>query len=204
MSPLYTAWLMGVAAVLAPAAGAAPFVSETSAELAAALDADADGRADFLVVDKASGVRRLGLQQPDGSFAWSEPAATGVEGVTGLGIGRFLDANAAEGFAVASPTGNRVMVFPDAMGDPSPAPSVGIGPNVVVGFNFAGDAQDDLAIASEWDGAPASVHLSGLQSGLGGLSPIYGPHEESGVLSRGNRARFNTDRPWMLGALRAA
>ena len=191
------------AAPTAPGAAsiAAPFVVETAAELAGSLDADADGRLDFLAVEKATGVRRLGIQQADGSFVWAEPASTGVEDVAGLGIGRFAESGTADGFAVVSPTANRVLLFNDAAGAPVVVPSVGIGPNLAVGFNFAGDAADDLAIATKWDGAPSSFHLSGIYRNVGVLGPIYGPHEESGALSRGNRARFKTGRPWMLGAL---
>ncbi len=180
----------------------APWVSETPAELAGGLDADGDGREDFVVVDKVSGIRRLGVQQADGSFSWSEPASTGVDGVTGLGIGQFADATKAEGFAVASPAWNRVHVFADAAGGATVAPSVGIGPNLVVGFDFSGDARDDLAIGTEWDKGEDFTHLSGLATGTGILSHVYGPRVETGTLARGNRARFATDRPWMMGALR--
>jgi hypothetical protein len=181
-----------------------PFVSETTAELSAGLDANGDGLTDCLVVDKATGVRRLGIQQSDGTFSWGDPVATGLDNITGLGIGRFADSTAAEGFAVAAPLWNRVLVFPDATGDPTVAPTAGIGPNLAVGFNFAGDIRDDLAIGTEWDKGTAPVHLSGFTSGDAGLSPIYGPHEETGMLSQGNRARFEESRLWMLGALREA
>ena len=193
-------------AVMIPGTGFAQraSVQESPAELAGGLDANGDGLTDFLVVDKTSGIRQLGLQQADGSFNWADPASTGLDHVTGLGLGQFMGSNAVEGFAVAAPLANRVMVFPDPAGDGSVAPIVGIGPNLVVGFNFAGDSRDDLAIGTEWDNGAVPAHLSGLMSSDFGLSPIYGPHEESGTLSRGNRARFARNRPWMLGALREA
>ena len=184
--------------------GLPPFVSESQAELAGGLDADGDGLEDFLVVDKPSGLRRLGIQQADGSFVWTEPASTGIENLTGLGIGRFAIGTAAEGFAVASPTGNRVMVFSDASGGPVIAPSTGVGPNLVVGLNFSGDARDDLVVGTKWDKGLVFTHLSGLVSDAGGLSSGFGSREETGPLSRGNRARFAADRPWMVGALRDA
>lgn len=183
---------------------AAPFVAETDAELAAPLDADADGKLDFLVIDKATGLRRLGVQQPDGSFQWADPVSTGLDNVTGLGIGRFAGATSGEGFAVAAPLGNQVAVFPDAAGESTLAPSVGIGPSLVVGLNFGGDTRDDLVIGTIWDKSNIQSHLSGLVSVAGGFNPGYGPNDETGPLSRGNRARLAPGGPWFAGALRGS
>ncbi len=180
----------------------APFVTETDAELAAPLDANADGQPDYLVIDKVTGIRRLGLQQPDGSFQWADPASTGIENVTGLGIGHFASAGAAEGFAVAAPLWNRVNVFPDAQGDSTVAPSVGIGPAFVVGIDFAGDTREDLAIGTIWDRADIPTHLSGLVSDAGGLSLNFGPQAETGPFSRGNRTHLAPNAPWLVGAFR--
>ena len=180
----------------------APFVTETDAELAAPMDANADGQPDYLVIDKATGIRRIGLQQPDGSFQWADPASTGIENVTGLGIGHFAATGAADGFAVAAPLWNRVNVFPDAQSDSMLAPSVGIGPDFVVGIDFAGDTRDDLAIGTIWDRADIQTHLSGLVSDAGGLSLNFGPHEETGPLSQGNRTHLAPNGPWLVGAFR--
>ena len=186
-----------------PAAGTngpAPVVTETDAELAAALDADGDGQLDYLVIDKATGLRQLGLQQTDGSFTWSDPLSTGVDQVTGLGIGQF--GGPADGFAVASPLWNRVALFTDPTGDPSVVPSVGIGPALVVGLNFGGDAHDDLAVGTIWDKGDVFTHLSGLLDSAGGFSLGFGPQEETGALSRGNRVHLLAGGSALVGALR--
>ena len=178
------------------------FTYESSVELSATLDANNDGLVDLVLLDKASGVRQIGLQQADGSLAWAEPDSVGMQDVTSLTVGQFIFNDRTEGFAVASPMWNQVTLFPNVTGSGTTVPSAGIGPNLVVGFSFAGDATDDLAVASEWDNPPDSTHLSGVEISDLGLSQVYGPAAESGPLTQGNRARFRSDRPWMLGALR--
>ncbi len=182
-----------------PGAGPIAFITETDAELAGALDANGDGQIDYLLIDKATGLRQLGLQQPDGSLQWAEPASTGVDTVTGLGVGRFGNAN--DGFAVAAPLWNQVAVFADAMGDPAVAPTTGIGPAMVVGINFGGDATDDLAIGTLWDKGDVLTHLSGLIASSSGFNLGYGPQAETGALSRGNRAQIGGG-PSFVGAFR--
>lgn len=195
-------WIAALVAGYVPAARAASFTYESASELCATLDADGDGLADLVMVDKAGGVRQLALQQADGTFVWSDPASTGIDNVTALSAGRFTFNSAREGFTVTAPFWNRVLVFPDVNGDSTHAPTTGIGPNLVVAFNFAGDSLDDLAVATQWDSPPDTTHLAGVQTSDLGMSVIYGPSAESGPLTSGNRVRFRGDRPWMLGALR--
>jgi hypothetical protein len=104
--------------------------------------------------------------------------------------------------AEVAPTWNRVLVFPDVNGASVTAPTTGIGPNMVAAFDLAGDSLDDLAIATEWDDPPDSTHLAGVQTSDLGMSVVLQPVAENGPLTHGNRARFRSNLPWMLGALR--
>ena len=184
---------------------AAPFTSETAAELSAPLDADGDGRLDLIVVGKGDGIRQLAMQQADGTFVWAAPRSTGLDGVSALSIGRFT-AGAADGFTVAAPAWNRVHVFPLADAQPVLSAGAGVGPSFAVAINLpgAGDdpALDDLVLASRDNGAPDAVMLGGYRwtgaetSGFLAATPTE--------LTRGNRIRLAATVPWLAGAMRAA
>ena len=195
-------FLVWLAAVLGSTALAGSLTFDSGVELAASLDANNDGLTDWIIVDKATGVRQLGIQQPDGSLVWAEPDSVGLQQVTALTVGRFAAGAGAEGFAVASPAWNAIDLFANTSWTELTAPSVGIGPNVVVAFDFSGDGWDDLAVATAWDNPPNSSNLSGLQVDTQSVGQTYGPIPETGTLSQGNRVRFGGDRPWMMSALR--
>jgi hypothetical protein len=181
---------------------AAPFTYESAAELSTTLDANGDSYPDMVVIDKTTGVRQLALQQSDGSFLWSDPASVGLDNVTALSAGKLSASSPGEGYVVAAPTWNRVLLFPDVNAASLVAPTTGIGPNLAVAFDFAGDALDDLAIATEWDNPPDATHLAELVSSAAGLSLVVPSSPEAGPLTQGNRARFKSDRVWLLGAMR--
>ncbi len=185
---------------------AEPFTYESPAELTTALDANDDGLADLVVVDRASGVRQLAVQQPDGSFAWAEPRSTGLDGVTALTAGRFRRDGSAEGFAVAAPSWNRVSVVMNPF-DPEAyfnAMAPGIGPNLVVAIDMAGDAGlDDLAIATCWEDPPSDSRLyASAWNGITASSLYDLVAGQSGPLTHGNRARLTSAGPWLLGMMR--
>lgn len=184
------------------AARSASFTYDSGGELSASLDANNDGLQDWILVDKTTGVRQFGLQQSDGSFVWAEPDSVGMDQITALTVGRFDLNSGFDGYAVAAPTWNAVSLFENATGAPLTIPSVGIGPNMVVAFDFSGDATDDLAVATEWDNPPNPANISGVQVQGATLGQVYGPAAETGPLTQGNRARFRPDAPWMMGALR--
>jgi hypothetical protein len=183
-----------------------PFTYESAAELSAALDASGDGLPDLVVVDKATGVRQLAIQQADGSFAWAEPRSTGLDGVTALTAGWFARAGAAEGFAVAAPRWNRVSVVPNPF-DPETyfnALAPGVGPNLVVALDMGGEAGlDDLAIATCWEDPPSDSRL--YASAWNGIttSNLYDLVEgQSGPLTHGNRAWLSNPSSLLVGMMR--
>ena len=186
-------------------ASAAPFTSETNAELSAPLDADGDGRADLLIVGKSDGIRQLALQQADGTFVWAAPRSTGLDGVAALSIGRF-NAGVADGFAVAAPAWNRVHVFPLHDEQPVLSADAGIGPSFAVAINLPGPtdnaALDDLVLASRDNGAPDPAQLGSYR--WTGTQTTGSFATTTFELTRGNRVRLAATAPWLVAAMRTA
>src|SRR6516165_12405747 len=78
------------------------FIYETPNEFFGNGDFDGDGRTDLIIVDKASGKYRLGYQTAAGLFSWVDCRPSGIKGVSGVGIGKFLAQNL-DAFAFTSP-----------------------------------------------------------------------------------------------------
>lgn len=168
------------------------FTYESAAELSATLDAEGNGRASLLVVDKATGVRQLGLQQADGTFVWQTPLSTGLDGVSALTIGQFA-VGSRVGFAVAAPLWNRVQVFPTTDAEATLVPPPGIGPNLVVALDLLGSAAlDDLAMATAFDSPPSSTQLGAREWDGAAAASAFATVPEAGPLTRGNPLRFGT------------
>lgn len=135
----------------------AAFVYETDTELIAVGDFDGDARQDVIVADRASGLYRAGYQTPSLAFQWVE-RASGMEDLSGMGIGRTLQTNA-DSVAFASPQANRVHLFSlaDRTVDDIPviAESFGIGPCQVVAVDIPGSGNDtnydDIVVESMWN-----------------------------------------------------
>jgi hypothetical protein len=68
----------------------AAFVYETATEFLTSGHFNDDTNADVLVLDKATGIGRVGYQDGTGALIWSGPLVTGVENVTGCAVGGFL------------------------------------------------------------------------------------------------------------------
>lgn len=137
----------------------AQWVHETSGELAVAADWDGDGLSDLLVVDRASGILRAGMQESSGNFLWSEPQATGPEQVTAIGLGTFFGSTAPT-LAVTSPTLNRLNLIRIGEATAEPWFVNGIGPRAFAltqgGPNGVGG---DLFIATSDNGTPSPHRL---------------------------------------------
>lgn len=84
-------------------------------------DFNGDGTTDVLILDKATGLYRLGTLSPVDSALYFNPQAqaTGIAEVTGLAVGHFTS-DTLDAFVMASPTLNRLQL---ATHDPTTTPS---------------------------------------------------------------------------------
>jgi hypothetical protein len=137
------------------------FVYENLYELQADGDFDGDGRTDLIIVDKLTGNYRVGYQVSPGNYTWVSTRASGVPGVTGLGIGR-LSSLAYDSLAVAAPDANRLTILDanssSAPGLPIPVFLPSLGPNAVGVIDIGGlgnTNHHDLYIASMYNGTSA-------------------------------------------------
>src|SRR4051812_47819824 len=88
----------------------AAVVYETPREFITSGDFDGDGRNDALVLDKLTGNARVGYQSPAGALIWSAPFVSGIENVTGVGIGRFVSTDH-DAIAATAPDFNRISLL---------------------------------------------------------------------------------------------
>jgi hypothetical protein len=163
-------------ALLALAALHAPFaraVTETAVEFHAAADFNGDGLADVVVVDRASGMVRVGLAREVAGHDWQLPVFSGIEQPTGVAVGR-LTAGDRSALAVTGPQANRVQILEwtaDAVMRPLTVTVGGVGPNGVAALEIGGAGAnasfDDLAVASLWSGADSPNRLDLVRT-LGG------------------------------------
>src|SRR2546421_9863986 len=87
----------------------ASFVYETPQEFFATGDFDGDGRADAVIVDKATGKYRLGYQLTAGVFSWVDCRPSGIKGVSGFTVGRMLAAKR-DAVAFTSPDADQISI----------------------------------------------------------------------------------------------
>jgi hypothetical protein len=199
------AWLV-LALCLLPRGAAAGFVYASDTEFTAAGDFDGDGREDVVLVDRATGAYRIGYGTAAGTWNWVASRASGVEGVTGVSLGRLFSLTQ-DAIALTSPQANRVNVC--AAADPVKAanpvsvfvPSTG--PNVVMAADIGGAGNtplDDLVVGTAWNDPPKPARVTYVRDSAGGFStlsdaPLNGP------LHRANLVRLETGQPLLVGAM---
>src|SRR6478672_6783389 len=115
------------------APSSAPFVYETPNEFFSSADFDGDGRQDLVIVDKATGKIRLGYGSPTGGVLWADCRVTGLKGITGFNIARFLSPKF-DALAFAAPDANEFSIIdasdPSTPTKPSPTQfGEGVGAN---------------------------------------------------------------------------
>jgi hypothetical protein len=136
---------------------AAAFVHETQVEFSASGDFNGDAFPDVLIVDKATGLYRLGYGAGTGAVSFSQSRPTGVSNVTGIAVGR-LNGVTADSFAVTSVDQNRTQILsPTSPGVtvPSTAFTTGLGPQLLAAVDLplgaAPTAEDDLVVLASRD-----------------------------------------------------
>src|SRR5689334_4901329 len=198
--------ILALLCLAAPAALAA--VSETPEELQSSGDLNGDGRLDLVIVDKATGVFRVGYGQPNGSNSWVEARPTGIEHVTGLSIGRTLDTTR-DALAVTSPDANRVNLIdassPSAVGQPANVFLGPVGPSRVVAIDIGGagnTAHADLYSLTIGNSPPTPYQawLSRL-TGAGAYSDLPGLAALPAEVVAAERIQLKATGPQLAGLL---
>lgn len=175
----------------------AAFVYESPTEFFSAGDFNADGIPDVLVLDKLTGMARVGYSDGNGGLIWSAPLVTGFENVTGLGVEHFL-APTNDSIAVTSPTANHVNLVDlsqtNSAGAPNSLTPLGIGPHAVTGLASPQTPNSGVApyllIASSFNHAPAEQldFLSWF-----GMPMYFGLFPESNAFERLNELNLDTN-----------
>ncbi|HPS08915.1 MAG TPA: hypothetical protein PLG22_15405 [Kiritimatiellia bacterium] len=161
-------------ALVAATAAAAPFTYETPAALTSVGDWDNDGLPDAVLVDRATGIIRLGLQQADGSFLWGPSQPSGFNSPTSLSVGRFGGSWAGDQIALTEPDANRITLFTlPATNATLTARHVCPGqpmPHGLTALDAYVDGADDLVVFGEAGGA--SSYYERLASNLSGAPSV--------------------------------
>ena len=147
-------------------------VQETDREFSAAGDFNGDGFSDLLVLDKTSGVYRIGYGSASGALTIAEGRASGLGTVSGCAVGK-LNGTARDSFAATTPTANRAQILsPQTVGytEPKPAQDAGVGAKLLAAFDMPGGAaptaEDDLATFAAFD-PTMGTQLRALRSNAG-------------------------------------
>jgi hypothetical protein len=153
-----TVRLLSASVLISTSLQAGVFVYETPNEYTAIPDLDADGNFDVIVIDKATGLYRVGYGTTTaGVFNFVEGRSSGVTNVSGVAVGK-LDGVAADSFAVTSPAQNRANILsPSGTGytEPKAVLAAGLGPVLLGALDIPGGAsptaEDDLAVIASLD-----------------------------------------------------
>ena len=190
-----------------PAVLRAGLVYENRSEFLTSGDLNGDGLRDLLVLDKATGIARVGYQDGDGNLTWSAPMATGVENVTGCALGLFLRADR-EQLAVVSTDYNRVPLL-DLSNSNAPTSlfvvtPTGIGPHTLIALARptvpAPSSFDTLLVASAFNAPPAErLELTAFLPGP--ITFTLGSFSEVSLFERGNAVSLETNGPTFAAGL---
>lgn len=178
------------------------FVYETKYEMIGTGDFDGDGLGDLVVVDRVSGKYRLGYATGDGGVQWVNHRLGALKGVTGLAIGRVLDAGH-EALVFAAADDNRI-TFVDASdrGVPAKAGEVmflSLGPSKVAAVDIGGDGNtplDDLVVTSIYN-APTENLLNVFRN-VGGDFESLDDLEDDAPVQWVNSAVLRPDGPRLM------
>lgn len=175
----------------------APMVYETPHEFFGSGDFDGDGRLDIVIVDKESGKYRLGYQTQPGTLLWVDCRPSGIKGLTGFTLGKFITTNA-DAVAFTSPEENQITMVDasstSATGKPVTVPfTEALGPNLVLGVDAGTAARTglaDLYVGSIYNSP--DPNLMTLLQNDGAQYPKLAEVILNGLASRGNFLTLKT------------
>lgn len=187
------------------AVSACAFTYEGRYEITAQGDFDGDGRQDVVIVDRDTGVFRIGYQLSAGVYTWADPRASGADNASAVAVGKLFQTTR-DGLAVGSTLANRINLFdvPSVTGAGIPVSVFppGIGPNAVVAINIPGSGDtphDDLIIGSNGNGAPNPTRLAMMRNNAGATSLLL--DSTYPLIISANRLVLKKTAPELVGAI---
>ena len=183
-----TATLLSLLCVNASLAG--NFVYQHTAGFASSGDFDGNGQQDVLLIDKATGLYRIGYSVA-GVVTFAEVRPAGMTELSGAAVGR-INGVASTSLAVTAPNQNRFHILtPLTTGYTEPkvqTSGVGIGTTLLGALDIPGaapTAEDDLAEVSVLNGANL-VELNQFRVNAGALTRLDNEDVADGAVREGN------------------
>lgn len=176
-------------------------VQETAREFSTAADFNGDGFPDVLVLDKTSGIYRIGYSTSLGALSFAKGRPSGLGTVTGCAVGK-LNGITGDSFAATTPTANRAHILsPQTTGytEPREVQAVGVGAKLLAAFDLPGGpsptAEDDLV--------SLATQLRTVRSNAGTWTLLSQATVSDSEVSRGNSLVPATATAPLFGYIRA-
>ncbi len=184
----FTLSLLQLGAVLSLAGN---FVYQHPAGFASFGAFDGNGQQDVLLIDKSTGLYRIGYTSPAGAVTFAEGRPSGMTDVSGAAVGK-MNGIASTSLAVTAPGQNRFHVLtPVTTTYTEPkvqTSSVGIGTSLLGALDIPGavpTAEDDVALVSVLDGANL-VELKQFRVNSGAITLLDNEDVADGAVREGN------------------
>ena len=193
-------WLVGILVGMCAGLVAAPFTFESDTEFQLSVDMNGDGVEDAVIVDRVTGLVRMGytspgtgtLTTPD-QLSWVMARESGVENVESVSAG-YLTAGGVGSLAVAGRGANRVNILslPDASPTVIPRPVFlpGVGPNLVIIGGGSNSMPGDLIIGTGENSVPSPQHLAFERNNGSAYSSLFDAPLD-GPIRAGNMVSLN-------------
>lgn len=154
----------------------AQFVYETDLDLITTGDFNGDGLTDLALISRDKGRVRIGYRLSGEFFNWVNWRGSGMKGVTGVSIGKIVDAKY-DSLALTSADENRTAIVsaanPNAETDPIKIPPSTLGPMAIVAADLGGAGNTpllDLYLASIYNADPTPNKLTLLRNANGKIT----------------------------------